>query len=784
MTLARIALAGLAATPVLLSAAPVRAQSVVSACAGVSLPRSVVTDILAPVAGGIVAPIEDVVNPITDVVRIIPLVGRVIPPLRIDLASLLADAAAGDPVSLSVIGADGRLIGPDDRCDTQADSFSLRDPAGLSIGGNRVSGLGTGPAAFAGTGDAIALGDGARADAGAGGAIAIGAGARAERAGSVAIGAGSRAGRGALSDYAAAFLAAPQSSAGEIAIGAAGAERQITHVAAGSAPTDAVNVAQLLAVADLVEMLADTAVVYSGPDRARVALGGAGGTVIANLRAGRLAADSSEAVNGAQLHATNEAVAANSQAITNLTLQIGSGAAGPVRYSDPDDPERPNGGTPTNNVTLAGAAPGPVGLHNVADGRLEEGSADAVTGGQLHATNQQVAANSAAITDHDARIARNSADIAAQGTQIAQNTSDIAAHDARISQNSADIQNQGAQIARNTSDIAAQGVRIAENSAAIAEESARNDAQDVAIADARRAADELETAVRNGAIGPVQYSHAESPETPNGGIPTNHLTLVGGGAGPVALHNVADGRVAEGSTDAVNGGQLHAALSQATLNALLYDTDEAGNRTNRVTLTGGEADAPVLIANLAAGAVHADSREAVNGAQLHAANQATGRAQARADQAHALAANGVQYDADRASVTFGGEDAAPVRLRNVAAGVAPTDAVNLAQLDAGLAAVRLETAQNIAALRLDMRGLRRDAFAGTAGALALSGLPQPYEPGRGMLAMGVGTYMGEQAFALGGSAALADGQTVLRIGASLDTRGRAGANAGIGWQFR
>jgi autotransporter adhesin len=34
------------------------------------------------------------------------------------------------------------------------------------------------------------------------------------------------------------------------------------------------------------------------------------------------------------------------------------------------------------------------------------------------------------------------------------------------------------------------------------------------------------------------------------------VTLVGGAPGTVGLHNVADGIIAAGSTDAVNGGQL------------------------------------------------------------------------------------------------------------------------------------------------------------------------------------------------------------------------------------
>src|SRR6185312_7543715 len=91
------------------------------------------------------------------------------------------------------------------------------------------------------------------AEAGATGSIAIGADSQATAANSVAIGQGSTATRGAQLQYAALGIAGPVDSTGEYSVGAAGAERQITHVAPGSAPTDAVNVAQLQGVANRVD---------------------------------------------------------------------------------------------------------------------------------------------------------------------------------------------------------------------------------------------------------------------------------------------------------------------------------------------------------------------------------------------------------------------------------------------------------------------------------------------------------------------------------------------------
>jgi autotransporter adhesin len=576
-------------------------QPAVNACSGLRLPRSAITDVLGPVANGIAAPLEDRVNSILDVIAIVPLVGQVLPPLDTNVSGLLSSAADGDPIALQIVDTDGNVVDPDAGCTSQADSFSLSDAGGISIGGNRIAGLGAeGAAAAAGEINSIAFGNGATTDAAAAGAVAIGTGASVTAANSVAIGSGSVADRGPRLAYAAIGLPDTQLSAGEFSVGAAGSERQITHVAAGSAPTDAVNVAQLQGVADEVANHE---------------------TRIAALEAGGSAAPTA-------------AVPAN----------------GPVRYADAGNPTTPNDGTATNDATLSGAAAGPVGLHNVRDGALAAGSTDAVNGSQLNATNVQVAANT---------------------TQITQNSANIASNSTRI--------------------------------------------------------DTLVGSVSGSTVVPVQYADAATPTAPNGGTITNDVTLIGASAGAVGLHNVADGRVAAGSTDAVNGGQLNAT------------------------------------------------------------NQALVQVAAVADEAVALGRNSVQYDGGGTSVTLGAADGPAVALHNVADGVAPGDAANVGQLNAGMQSA-LADANAYTDLRIDMIGqdfarLRRESNAGTAGALAAAALPQATDAGRGMVGLGFGTFQGQSAFALGLSARTRDGRATLRAGATVDTRGRAGANAGVGIQF-
>ncbi len=98
--------------------------------------------------------------------------------------------------------------------------------------------------------------------------------------------------------------------------------------------------------------------------------------------------------------------------------------------------------------------------------------------------------------------------------------------------------------------------------------------------------------------------------------------------------NVAEGEVAEDSTDAINGGQLWKTNERVTnveskINGIehkfsslsdgvvLYDLGQDGEKSNKITLAGGDESEPVIIDNLADGHIAEGSKEAVNGGQLH-----------------------------------------------------------------------------------------------------------------------------------------------------------------------
>jgi predicted translin family RNA/ssDNA-binding protein len=77
-------------------------------------------------------------------------------------------------------------------------------------------------------------------------------------------------------------------------------------------------------VAEKADALDANTVKYDTNTKARITLEGEDGTKIDNVKAGALTSDSMEAVNGSQLFATNENVAANAEAIEGIKATIGT----------------------------------------------------------------------------------------------------------------------------------------------------------------------------------------------------------------------------------------------------------------------------------------------------------------------------------------------------------------------------------------------------------------------------------------------------------------------------
>ncbi|WP_350657031.1 YadA-like family protein [Psychrobacter sp. S1-30-MNA-CIBAN-0213] len=125
-------------------------------------------------------------------------------------------------------------------------------------------------------------------------------------------------------------------------------------------------------------------------------------------------------------------------------------------------------------------------------------------------------------------------------------------------------------------------------------------------------------------------------------------------------------------------------------------------------------------------------------------------------------------------------------ITNVAAGVNPTDAVNVSQLDTVDRAINGELVtidRNVNNLGYRIGEVEDNANAGISAAMAMSSLPQAYIAGKSMVGGGIASYNGESAVAIGVSRVSDNGRWVMKINGTADTQGNAGGAIGAGFHF-
>ncbi len=694
--------------------------------------------------------------------------------------------------------------------------------------------------------------------------IAVGTNARATAANSIAVGAGSLADR-----------------ANSVSIGAAGAERQVTNMAAGTAATDAVNLGQLQASeqgALRYDLNGDGSVNY-----ASATLGQAGtATTLRNLGPGQVSATSSEAINGAQLFAANQAVATHlgggaavnaSGVLTAPTYAINNVAAnGTVTKGSYNDVgtafdavsnslanvadqtgeidklavkyDVDGSGNVLNSVTLTGTGTGAVKITNVAAGSILAGSSDAITGDQLFNTNSTIANYFGGTTAYNGTTNVWTApkfsisSIATDGTFTSGDYNNVTAAFTAVD-GSLKVLNQ------RITNGGGGSAYLAVNSTAAAATAAGAEA--VAVGPQASAAGANSVAVGNGASASAGNSVAlgagsvASVGAQSGYTGAYGQTGASNSAGEVSVGSTGSERkithVADGSDtyDATNVGQLKNGVNYAIDESKKYTDQKIQNITNvagsfRANNTNNLADPSASGANSAAGgagstAAGANSTALGNGSQAQADNSVALGAGSVANRANTVSvgasgaerqvvnvADGAQatdavnvrqlqasqqgtirYDTtvngatNYNSVTLGSTNSGPTTVRNVAAGTAGTDAVNVDQLKSGMAQTldwsKAYTDERMGGFERDLRKTDNRASAGIASAMATAALPQPSEAGRSMASVAAGSYNGESGVAVGISGVSEGGRWIYKFSGSTNSRGEAGVAVGAGIQW-
>ncbi|WP_431225856.1 YadA family autotransporter adhesin (plasmid) [Serratia sp. L9] len=590
-----------------------------------------------------------------------------------------------------------------------------------------------------------------------------------------------------------------------------------------------------------------TAVSLAGTDGART---------LSGVKAGALAVGSTDAINGSQLFATNNNVAANTANIVTHTADIAKN---------------------TGNISgLAGSLGGGAAVdadgNFVAPSYSVQGQTVGTVGDALNALNGGVNTNTAVIAQNSTDILRNSGDINSLNNSMASMTNDLNSGSVGLVKQDLvskeltvaalsggdSISFSGLSGSRVLSGVRAgradeDAVNISQLKDLFAELGATDASIDAAtgkisgpryniqgrsynLSDSLAALDTHIGTMKTNINNAIAYDLDNNNKVTLGNV--NSLTR--GAPAPVTITNLAEGNVAVGSTDAVNGNQLYEVKSQVTQNTsdisdIKNNIDGITNGTvglvqqdaetqelsvgkdkggTTVSLAGTEGDR--VLTGIANGVADNDaatvaqvkdiavasSTVATNNSSNRVKAVATGKdstalgggAQSSGDNSMALGSNaratasnsvalGNDSLADRANSVSIGSLGNERQITNVARGTAGTDAVNVDQFKEGLSSLSNSTNQNFRDMGRRMDDMKDKLSAGVASAMAMGSLPQPYSADAGMMSMGGGSYNGESALAIGASKVSENGKWVTKVQGSTNTQGDFGISAGVGYQW-
>ncbi len=441
---------------------------------------------------------------------------------------------------------------------------------------------------------------------------------------------------------------------------------------------------------------------------------------IQHVAAGRVAADSLDAINGSQLYATNQAIDSLGQVVQNINT------GGGIKYF------HANGGT-------AGALP--------------DSQAGGV--GSVAAGPSAVASGSNSVAMGNAAAAGADGSVAIGAGAQARQQGDVALGDGSIADRGSESYTGKYSNAQNdtagTVSVGAPG----------SERTISN------VADGRNATDAVNMRQLDGAVKAANDYTDQRISDVNQSVVEIGDTV-----------NELDGRVTQVEDDVTNLKNGADGMFQVS-----QDAGNVAPRAEGKNSVAGGAGAVASGSNGTAvgnGATASGSNSTAMGSGAKASGEnATAMGNGSKAEANNSVALGAGSVADRADTVSVGAAGAERQIINVAPGTAGTDAVNVNQLRE----VEGNLSNQIASVKGDLRRQDNRLSAGVASAMAMSSLPQAYLPGKSMFSMGGGTWRGESGFAMGLSTVSDNGKWVVKGLASSSSRGDYGASVGVGYQW-
>ncbi|OXI65694.1 adhesin [Burkholderia sp. AU28863] len=481
-------------------------------------------------------------------------------------------------------------------------------------------------------GAAVAIGNAANASGSHG--VALGVNAKASHTDSVALGAGATTDRD-----------------NSVSVGSSALRRQITNVADGTQPMDAVNLGQMTAeFTKTNNAIAATNVTVSSLS---TGLSSTNSTV-AGLSTGLSSTNSIVSGLSTGLSSTISTVAGHTKQIGDIDDKLSkleSGTTGLVQQANPGDDITVGANTDGNAVDFSATGGTARTLKGVAAGDVSATSTEAVNGSQLHGVSDSVAKaiGGGATVNPDGSISAPSFTVGdgSGGTKIVNSVGDVVTNlDGRVTTNEGDIKKLADDIGSGTLGLVQQAkagddITVGANTDGNAVDFSATGGtartlKGVAAGDVSATSTE---AVNGSQLHGVSDSVAKaigggSTVNPDGSISAPSFTVGDGSGGTKIVNSVGDvvtnldGRVTtnEGDikklADDIGSGTLGLVQQAKAGDDITVGANTDGNAVD-FSATGGTAR---TLKGVAAGDVSATSTEAVNGSQLHGVSESVASA--------------------------------------------------------------------------------------------------------------------------------------------------------------